>query len=134
MAGFQEFSLEWSGNTYVIPAHRVLGAIAHVEEVLTLPELQQYAERGVPPLGKIAMAYGRLLRYAGATVTDSDIYHGMFGIGENVKPQSVLAAMHVLVAMMIPPEALMKKSGAASSGNVSSPRRQKKNTSKRRTS
>lgn len=135
MTGFKEFSLDWKGKTHVIPPHKVLGAIARVEEVLTLPELQQYAARGSPPIAKIAMAYARLLRYAGVNVSDVEMYHGMFGVGESVEPQSVLTAMTTLVAMMIPPEALKvaQKQKDAPPGNDQLPRR-KKNMSKRRTS
>lgn len=117
---FEPFELEWAGKKYVIPAHRVMGAIARVEDVVTLPQLQEHGTRGSMPMAKISMAYGALLRYAGAPVTDVEVYEGMFGsIKEN--PQSLVDSVVVLISLMVPPSvvnSIKKKAAEPSSGNV----------------
>lgn len=117
MRGFDDLSFEWAGQTYNVPAHRVLGAIARVEDVITLHELQRYGEKGSTPLAKLSMAYGALLRYAGAKVTDVEIYEAMFGSGK-VESSSIVESIITLVAMMVPPSAQNKNEGKSKLGNA----------------
>lgn len=81
MALFEKIQLSWHGSPYVIPADKVMGAICVIEDVITFEELRRYAVRGTAPLGKLAKAYGTVLRYAGAQVADDDVYAEMFGRG-----------------------------------------------------
>lgn len=108
---FSEVKLRYEGVEYVIPPDRVLMAIARVEEVLTVDELVKYAARGSAPMAKLSMAYGTVLRYAGANVTDSEVYRSMFNINQL---NATVAAVNGLLQMMIPPDAL---NGSAPSGN-----------------
>lgn len=103
MAMFDDIVLEWEGREYRLPANRMLGAIASIEEVITLPELVQSSERGGPPLNKIAKAFGAVLRYAGARVSDDEVYLGMFS-----NPQAAFSANHAVMALLqilLPPSA-----------------------------
>lgn len=133
--GFEDLSFEWAGKTYPLPANRVLGAIARIEDVITLNELQRHGQKGSTPLAKLAMAYGVLLRYAGAEVSDTDIYEAMFGTGSNVETQSIVEAIVTLISMMIPPSAQSamapKKKDEPAKGN--SPAAAITNVSKKRT-
>ena len=103
MASFEDVRLQWAGEDYVIKANRMLGAIARIEDVVTLNELQRFGLRGTAPMAKIAMAYGAVLRYAGAKVTDDEVYAGMFGAG-GTSAEAVVESVSTLVAMMIPPQ------------------------------
>jgi hypothetical protein len=111
---FDDIKLEWAGKAYTVPANRVLGAIARIEEVVTIKDLAHCAATQSLPVAKLSMAYGSLLRYAGAEVTDEEIYAGMFG---NVTDATRTAqAIGGLLAMMIPKNAI--KTSGGGSGNV----------------
>lgn len=97
---FSTIKLEWGGEPYSIPANRVLMAVAEVEEVFTLDELQRFSKRGTAPVAKLSRAYGALLRFAGAAVSDEDVYAGMF---VNDQGQMAAAATSSLLALMLPP-------------------------------
>lgn len=105
MAIFQDISLSWNGAEFTIPASRVLGAIAIVEEQITFPELLLAMQSGKPPLATIARAYGGVLRYAGARVSDDETYAGMF---DAARQEQVITAINALLVMMVPPDALAK--------------------------
>lgn len=114
MAGvFEDITLEWGGEQHKIRARKVLGAIAVVEDVVTLAELARYAERKTAPLARIAAAYGALLRYAGAAVEDDEVYAGMFGAG--VEQSAMVEALAALVGLMTPPAAMRSASSSESS-------------------
>ena len=108
---FNPIGLSWEGKDFTIPAERVLGAIAEVEEVVVFPDLVAMIS-GKPNMSKISRAYGALLRYAGAQLTDDQVYAGMFREGET--HTQVLTALNALVMLMMPPASL---AGAASEGN-----------------
>jgi hypothetical protein len=99
MSIFEDVSLKWNGAEYKVEAGKIMGAIAVIEEVVTLQELAEYATTGKTPLSKLAMAFGSVLRYAGANVKDEEVYAGMFqGAGQN----SAIQSLSVLLSMMIP--------------------------------
>jgi hypothetical protein len=124
MSIFEEVSLKWGEEEYKIEPTRVMGAIAKVEEVITLKELLEYFHKGDAPMVKLSMAFGSVLRYAGARVTDEEVYAGMFQDGLQ---DSIVASIYNLLFMMVPPSALNKpgKVQAAPTGG--------KNLSKKRT-
>ena len=123
MPVFEEVRLNWDGQDYVIPPEQVMQCIAKVEDVLTMADLVRAQERGAAPIAKVAIAYGKVLRHAGARVSDEEVYRGMF-VGPEQKMRA-WAAVHALLAMMMPPDAVKKilaedapagKSTAAPSG------------------
>lgn len=103
MSGFDDIKLGWGGKVYTIPARKALGAIARIEQVITLKELTQFAQRETAPMAMLAQAYGSVLRYAGADVTDEDIYTGMFGAAGQDVSAVIAEAVQTLMLMMIPP-------------------------------
>lgn len=127
MAIFEEVSLRWGGEEYKIEPTKVMGAIARVEEIITLKELGEYAQKGDAPMAKLAMAFGSVLRYAGARVSDDEVYAGMFGIESQT---SALTSITVLLQMMIPPSAFKQM---AAKGNAEAAPTGGKNSSKRPT-
>lgn len=113
MAIFQKIELGWGEDNFVIPPERVMGVIAEIEEIATFPEIVRM--RPAPNFSKLARCYAAALRYAGARVTDEDVYAGMFR-GDQTHVQ-VLGALDAIMNMMMPPSALAKDAGAASEGN-----------------
>ena len=98
---FKEVKLGWNGTEYVIEPDRVLGAIARIEDIVTLEELSRFGAKQSLPRAKLAMAFGAVLRYAGAKkLTDDDVYHGMFG--DERSSANMMAAVTALMAMMVP--------------------------------
>lgn len=101
MAIFEEITLSWNGEEYKIPPDKIMGAIAKIEDVITLKELGDYAVKGDAPLAKMAIAYATVLRYAGAKVNESEVYSAMFDAGSSV---NILTCINALLTMMIPPK------------------------------
>jgi len=107
-SSFEEVRIVWNGKQYSIKPDQMMRCIAAVEDVITLAELYRFSSRETLPYGKVAMALGVILRFAGAQVEDSEIYSGMFKTqGEDVKTIAVDAVQKIL-ALMIPPEHLRK--------------------------
>jgi hypothetical protein len=100
---FQPITLEWRDKRYVIPAERVMRAIAIVENHITLLELQRAAVNGSAPLAKIAGAFADVINYAGGTLSAEEVYLGMFGDGADVL--KIQLAVVTLLQMMVPPDA-----------------------------
>lgn len=100
---FEPITLTWNGRDYVIPADRVMQAIAKIEDVITLLELRQYGEKGTAPLGKLAMAYAAILRFAGANARDDEVYGALFSNDES--QTRIMDAIDTLLKMMLPPAA-----------------------------
>jgi hypothetical protein len=87
-----------------------MGAIARIEDVITLAELQNYSIRGAAPIGKLSMAYAAVLRYAGARVTDEEVYEKSF-VGDREQEAMIMAIMN-LMKMMLPASARAKMEAA----------------------
>lgn len=66
-----EITLSFKGQTWTIPETRAFDAGAAVEEVVTLAEMAQWG--GAPKFFKLARAFGALLRFAGARVSDTEV-------------------------------------------------------------
>lgn len=103
MGIFQPVTFKWKEQEYTVQANQVMGLIAQIEDVITLAEL---LKRKGAPLAKVAMAYAAALRYAGAKVSDEEIYKGMFSSNAS---ETIQAAIAGLLSMMIPPEEVAEK-------------------------
>ena len=104
MSVFNELNLTWKGADYSVPSDNILRLIAKVEDVITLNELYSYSQKGAAPLAKIATAFGIVLRYAGAKVSDDEVYKTIVTSGAD----SAIVATRTLLTMMIPPEELIE--------------------------
>jgi hypothetical protein len=103
---FEDIHLAWGEETGTIPSDRVMGAIARIEQHITLPELYDAgASRKMPPLTLLAAAYGSVLRYAGLAVSDAEVYAGLFDKTRG-EASLVVTAVQGLMEIMIPPDAL----------------------------
>lgn len=97
---FTPVRFEFDGVPYVIPAHRVLMAIAAVEEHLTIHELATFMARKTAPSARTAQAYAALIQFAGGEVTADRVWESMFTGDRRTKVQDALA---VLLMMLTPP-------------------------------
>lgn len=115
MGVFRDIILPWKGTDYTIPSKKVMGAIAAIEDVLTIKELYDASSGGNIKFTRIAGAFGAALRYAGAEVEDDEVYAAMFA-GEESQAV-VVTAITGLLTMMIPPGAV-QESATAEPGNA----------------
>lgn len=101
---FEDVTLKWNGTDYTIPADRMMEAICRIEEHVTLEMLHvREGEKAHWRRGPISRAYASVLRFAGAKVTDEEIYTGMF---DGAKSNVIGVAVQALLFMMIPPSLL----------------------------
>ena len=114
-SGFEDIKLGWQDKDYVIPANRVLGAVARIEQHITLHEILAYSERSTAPMAVLAQAYASVLRYAGAQITDEDVYQGMFTDGDTTDIVNQL--LNGLLGMMLPPAHQQKTAKVNKPGN-----------------
>lgn len=78
MDAFDGVTLRWGGKAYTVPADRQMGLILRVETALRGDDvgdaMYQLFRPGGPNRGALASAYGAALRYAGADVTDDQVF------------------------------------------------------------
>lgn len=128
MSVFDDITLTWKGESYTIPSDRVMGAIARIEDRITLVELERAGWN--VPLSKISQGYGTALRYAGCRVTDDEVYAAMFEDSDTVS--TAKQAIDTLLMLMMPPK--IRGGGAATTGPTKAPAKATgKSTPKQRT-
>jgi hypothetical protein len=128
MSIFEPVTLTWNGTEHTIQPDKVMGLIARVEDVITLPEINNILTgKAGAPFAKLASAYSAALAYAGAQVSTEDVYCTFFGADAKANVPLVL---HGLLMMMVPPVAIQEdypakeiKPGKRKAVNVSSKRR-----------
>lgn len=116
MQAFEDVNLSWHGTDYTIRANRVMGAIARIEQHVTLSELIEMSQKGRIRFGQIAQAYASVLRYAGASVTDDACYLGLFKENRATVANAALAG---LLKMLLPPDTFA--AAEYPQGNVEAP-------------
>jgi hypothetical protein len=104
MAIFDPFKFEWKGKAVVITPDRRMGAIATVEDFITLDDIAKGMKRRTFALGKLAEAWAALLNYVGMAATSEEVYSDFFANPE-AQSSALLAASSLLV-LMVPPSAL----------------------------
>jgi hypothetical protein len=111
---FEQVELEWKGRKYIIPPRRVMGALAKVEDHLTMIDLEQAASRQTLPFAKIANAYAALLQWAGCPVGADEVYEGLLSGGDDQATVMLTCVQH-LQELFLPRQ--MREKIAANSGN-----------------
>ena len=101
MSLFEPVTLTWKGEDFNVEPEKVMKLIAVIEEHISFYKLTN----GEPPATSIAFAYGAALRYAGAKVTDEEVYVSLFG-GEGA---GVSYAVSSLMMMMVPPSVIAEQ-------------------------
>ena len=115
MTVFSDLELRWKGQGHVIPEAQVTKACAIVEDVITFQELMGFFARGATPFAKVSMAYAALLRFAGAQVTDNEVFGRMFDPGDNMQRDASVLVQYLL-ERMLPKE--LEAGGSAKPGNA----------------
>jgi len=88
--------MTWKGKNYVIPPSRVLRAIARVEDIVTM---QQLTASPSIPFAKLSMAYTSLLRFAGASVEEEEVYEVLW---DRTEGGNASVMVNTLLQMMLP--------------------------------
>lgn len=109
---FEKIVIEYKGDELTVPASRVFGLIATIEEHVTIQELHDN-----PKNTAIASAYAAAIRYAGGKANPADVYSMLF---DTKSALNIRAAITNLVMMMVPPSALT----ASDSGDVDTKKKQ----------
>jgi len=112
-AGFQDVTLGWKEDTYVLPAERQMPVIAKIEAALCPDGTGQPVQVLLTGQGltyhRLASAYGLALRAAGARVADEDIYLSMMrdlANGDAEAQEKMQLACLGLLEIVAPPIAL----------------------------
>jgi hypothetical protein len=100
MSVFSNIDLEWKGDVYTIAADRVMKAIAVVEAHITVPEFLMVSVGRHLPLSRLCAAYGAVLRYAGARVTDEEVYENVFAGGD--VEGTIVRSVNEIMTLMLP--------------------------------
>lgn len=141
MSRFQDVTLHWQGDSYKVPRDRLMGLIADVEWALSggranvNPLAVLYNESGPHP-SRLAAAMGAALRYAGAEVTDLEIYEVIIGgvvEGDETGRAQAYEGVAMIAALLVPPpevadrlEGSGGKKPQAASSRASTKRRSKR--------
>lgn len=110
MSGFEDVTLEWSGEKYTIPANRQLMLIATVEAALVgntgKQAIELLLQPNGPPHAHLAMAFEAALRYAGAQIAEGEVYLSVMkdlanGSGDGIAKLN--AATIAMLSIISPP-------------------------------
>lgn len=97
---FQDVAVVWNDEEKIVPANKILGLIAEVEEYVTIGDLASSR----PKTAKISMAYYAALCYAGFKgVQPDEVYASL--IENKGKATEIVTG---LIYMMLPPDHLRK--------------------------
>ena len=111
-APFEPINLgRWRGREYVIPAAEVLPCIAQIEQVVSLTELGRMRVSGNLKLAQLARGLATAMRFAGAEVTDEELYSEMFRSDSDLSVRALLT-LAAIESLMVPPEHLRKDPGS----------------------
>lgn len=111
MHGFEPVTLTWRGQNFTVPANQQLMLIAKIEDALAGENGDQAMgvlfRRQGPPHTRLAQAFGAALRYAGAKVTDDEVYLSIHTDIASQTSKQVAASMQgmlmALLAIISPP-------------------------------
>lgn len=116
---FEPVTLGWRGEDYMIPAEKVLSLVAVIEDQLAgpsgLPAVVVLTNKPGPTHARLARAFGAALRFAGATVTDDEVYLSIQSDiveGRADAAVTIQGAIMALLAIVSPPAALKLRGGA----------------------
>jgi hypothetical protein len=90
-------TLTWNDRKFFIPRDKVMRARQVIENEYSLKELATHVQEGNPHLVRLSVAYGSLLRFAGAQVDDEDVYDGMFAEGKELGAIAADALLQILL-------------------------------------
>jgi hypothetical protein len=98
---FTDVEMVWSRKTYTIKSHRVMGAIAQVEDIITFAEIGAFGQRGTTPSARLCQAYAALLKYAGARITPDEVFQLV--VDDDARQLVIMKAVTGILALTLPP-------------------------------
>lgn len=116
---FDSFKFKWEGAEYEVPSDRIFGAIARVEEHVSLGELYAMIDnyRAVKNT-QLAAAYSALLGYVGKPTSRESIYAVIFPADSDARVNTINAITGLLQLMI--PDKVKKDAVAAAEKQLSS--------------
>lgn len=113
---FEDVQLKWNGQSYNIRSHRIVGAVARVEDHLTLFELLRYNEQsGAVPFGKLSGAYEAALKYAGCQVKPGEVY--VYLMNNVTNAAAITEIVTSMLMIMVPPNMRETEGGGTAPAN-----------------
>lgn len=110
MRGFEDVTLAWEGAEYTVPANEQLMLICEIEDALQggggVPAVVLLTRPGGPSHARLCRAFGAALRYAGAEVSDDEVYlklQGDMADGRGEVAQELTGVTLALLAIVSPP-------------------------------
>jgi hypothetical protein len=116
-------TLTWNDRKFFIARDKVMRARQVIENEYSLKELATHMQQGNPHLVRLSVAYGSLLRFAGAHVDDEEVYDGMFAEGKELGALAADMLLQILV-----PESMRVQAGK--DGQPANPTPRSKTSSK----
>lgn len=99
----KQIEIEWQGESFSISENQAFELGERIEEIVTLSELAQMADR--PKFRKLARCYAEMLNFAGARVTPQQVHSKMMeelkGAGTTQKKIVVAEAIGVLIEILM---------------------------------
>lgn len=110
MKGFEDVTFSWDGESYTVPANRQLMLIAKIEAALCGDTGRQaidlLLQKSGPPHAHLAMAYEAALKYAGADVSEGEVYLAIMEdltLGSAEALTKIQTATLALLSIIAPP-------------------------------
>lgn len=102
MIVYPEVEIEWAGKKYDVKV--TMKTINKIEQSVSLTGLIVKVQNGDVPLSHLAVVYGNLLRSAGVSVSDDEVYGAMFGVvnESELTQQEVIAASAAALSACFP--------------------------------
>jgi hypothetical protein len=95
---FEKITIQFKGQDFTVPANKVFGLIASIEQHITIQELHDK-----PKNTAIANAYAAAINYAGGDAKPHEVYEMLFDLQGAL---NIRTAVTNLVMMMVPPAAI----------------------------
>jgi hypothetical protein len=92
-----QIKLTWRGKAFEIPREKTMRARLIIESAYPLQKLAEHMRTGTPHLAQLSVAYGELLRFAGAKVEDDDVYDGMFAGKESLASVAAECLFNIMI-------------------------------------
>lgn len=123
---FRPFEAEWRGQKVTIPANRIMGLLHVIEQVTPLVKLSRIIQAAFmdwesAPQAQISRVYAEVLRYGGVTVTEEEVYDGLFA---DTEKQAAILIGFATLQQIITPKSVLERIEKKTGGESKKPNRQ----------
>jgi hypothetical protein len=112
---FKPITLTFKGQDYEVPANKVLGLIAEIEEHVNVVQLNDPTSL---KYSSLARAYAAAIWYAGGRADPDEVYAMLFEHGGATSVRNVIAD---LITLMVPPSVTESAAEGTEEGKAESP-------------